>query len=604
MAQSNSTPAEFTRSQAVELYPDAMFFRSLAGFSEWRSFKCLKTWITNDPKSPRTPVVLTNSDPPTAIILEFDYYWPHKVMRFDLSCPIARDLLNTFMRSGGEVNPGPVRAQTTSEYTHGSQKCVYDGLQVQGEFFASGRRARGTRGCYRCGSCGVYLGRGRSALHPKLTSLPEEIADMGLADTAGNTASAPSHTGSVDAADEAVPEPSIEPTFELDLGAISKEYATPEDTWPQYGYGAFLPATPESRPRLADDIPCSWDDRVTSPGSVPLPPPPPPPPPPGTFARPEDQVPIPPYALNKSSLRTYPLSKPERWLTGRRLDEGEAQEFLSSIDSRCLLSRWFHGFGCFSQRKFAMSGEERVCVDRGIVMVKEKLEVVLLTHDYNQFSLLGLVHTLLRVGLGLVLPILWIMMLSSPSLVLPAMLAAVVEATISYAARGLVHQAWRAFADRHPLRSRIAGASYTLLFLWCFGTIDLLCGLNALSRINAGFVTILCVWDVIFVRPWIVRILTFEFHKRFPRLVESRNSVVITYCPHSLTSALREFKDGDIQNVAASLHQKILRQGCLPVSDTMALEIQRHTTLVGMFLGAKGFLNGRTPAPGVRLESL
>jgi hypothetical protein len=60
----------------------------------------------------------------------------------------------------------------------------------------------------------------------------------------------------------------------------------------------------------------------------------------------------------------------------------------------------------------------------------------------------------------------------------------------------------------------------------------------------------------------------------------------IPYCPHSLTTALAEYRSSE--DVAPSIDQKLLRQGSLPISDDQLLQINRGTALVANAIARSG----------------
>lgn len=60
----------------------------------------------------------------------------------------------------------------------------------------------------------------------------------------------------------------------------------------------------------------------------------------------------------------------------------------------------------------------------------------------------------------------------------------------------------------------------------------------------------------------------------------------VVFCPHMLSSALSEYRSKE--KVDASIDSKLLRQACLPVKDSIALQVQRGTSLVARAIAESG----------------
>jgi len=98
--------------------------------------------------------------------------------------------------------------------------------------------------------------------------------------------------------------------------------------------------------------------------------------------------------------------------------------------------------------------------------------------------------------------------------------------------------------------------------------------------------------------------LGYRLYKLIPGDWIDVDIVGLTYAPHMLTTALREYRPGDAGAVDASVDQKVLRQGALPLPDVEALEVQTGTVYVCRYLSDRLLFQKRPQRPCLGAERL
>lgn len=97
----------------------------------------------------------------------------------------------TYMMSGGEVNPGPkarVVVQTRSEYISRGVRCTYDGQVISGVACVRAGKGHARLNAYTCGTCGVLMpGKGPF----RHVSVDDQVDPFGVVQAPGPVPSAP-----------------------------------------------------------------------------------------------------------------------------------------------------------------------------------------------------------------------------------------------------------------------------------------------------------------------------------------------------------------------------------------------------------------------------